>query len=369
MILYLINEGYDLKQATTFVGNHFLLSERQRLAVMRSLATNEQLHDRESKRILNNLTKKIQSRGHNVSMNIDREQLKGHFLALLCAIAWGTSFLVSKNLMEKLTPVQLMFLRFVIAWLSIWVIYPKWNFCWREEGRFVVLSLVGNTLYYLAENTALQLTLASNVSILVSAAPIVSVFLLRLFGNTENLSGRQTAGVGVAFLGVMLVVFNGVFVLELSPLGDLLAVVAAFLWALYGFLAKRIMDKYDTFLSTRKLMFYGMVTTAPLLLVDGKDLSGITAMQPGDICGLLYLGLICSAVCYLMWNAAISKIGAMHSNLYVYAVPVVTMLACAVFLKETVSMAGVIGVALVVGGMLLSSRNHPKTYPLSSRNQ
>ena len=50
-ISYLINEGYDLKQATTFVGNHFLLSERQRLAVMRSLASKEQLRDRESKRI------------------------------------------------------------------------------------------------------------------------------------------------------------------------------------------------------------------------------------------------------------------------------------------------------------------------------
>ena len=48
---YLINEGYDLRQATTFVGNHFLLSERQRLAVMRSLATSEQLADRERKRI------------------------------------------------------------------------------------------------------------------------------------------------------------------------------------------------------------------------------------------------------------------------------------------------------------------------------
>ena len=49
-IVFLINEGYDLKQATTFVGNHFLLSERQRLAVMRSLATNEQLKNRERKR-------------------------------------------------------------------------------------------------------------------------------------------------------------------------------------------------------------------------------------------------------------------------------------------------------------------------------
>ena len=110
------------------------------------------------------------------------KQFQGHFLALLCVIAWGTSFLVSKSLMAKLTPVQLMILRFLIAWLSIWVIYPKWQFDWHEEGRFIVLALAGNTLYYLAENTALKLTLASNVSILVSAAPIASAVMLRFFG-------------------------------------------------------------------------------------------------------------------------------------------------------------------------------------------
>ena len=49
--VYLINEGYDLKQASTFVGNHFLLSERQRLAIMRSLATNQQLRERHAKQV------------------------------------------------------------------------------------------------------------------------------------------------------------------------------------------------------------------------------------------------------------------------------------------------------------------------------
>ena len=48
-ILYLINEGYDIKQASTFVGNHFLLSERQRLAIVRSLATDTQLAERKGK--------------------------------------------------------------------------------------------------------------------------------------------------------------------------------------------------------------------------------------------------------------------------------------------------------------------------------
>lgn len=117
------------------------------------------------------------------------------------------------------------------------------------------------------------------------------------------------------------------------------------------------MDKYDTFLSTRKLMFYGMVTTAPLLLFEKGSMLKIGRLSLGDVCGLLYLGLICSAVCYLMWNAAIAEIGAMKTNLYVYAVPVVTMIASAAFLDETITWGGAVGIALVVGGMLLSSLN------------
>ena len=284
-----------------------------------------------------------------------KSQLKGHLLSIVCVIAWGTSFLVSKTLMEKITPVQLISLRFVIAWLAVWAIHPKWYFNWREEGRFVVLSLVGNTLYYLAENTALKLTLASNVSILVSAAPIASALMLRLFERDGRLSRCQIGGIGIAFLGVLLVVFNGVFVMKLNPIGDLLALGAAFCWALYGFLAKRIMDRHDTFLCTRKLMFYGFITTAPLLLFEHGDLTGIGLLNFPDICGTLYLGLICSALCYLMWNEAIAEIGAMKANLYVYAVPVVTMIASAVFLAEEITWGGAIGVVLVIGGMLLSS--------------
>ena len=287
----------------------------------------------------------------------DKRLLKGHLLSILCAIAWGTSFLVSKHLMEKLTPVQLMLLRFVIAWLAIWVIYPKWYFNWQEEVQFVFLSLVGNTLYYLAENSALRLTLASNVSILVSAAPIASALMLRLFEYDERLSQRQIAGIGIAFFGVLFVVFNGVFVLKLTPLGDLLALIAAFCWALYGFMAKRIVDKYDTFLSTRKLMFYGIITTVPFLFFEAGGFPVIRLLRFGDICGLLYLGLICSALCYLMWNEAIAEIGAMKVNLYVYAVPVVTMIASAIFLDEMITWGGATGVVLVVGGMLLSSLN------------
>ena len=238
-------------------------------------------------------------------------------------------------------------------------IYPKWHFNWKEEGQFIILSLVGNTFYYLAENTALRLTLASNVSILVSSAPILSILLLRFFRQHDRLSGRKLIGIFLAFLGVLLVVFNGVFVLKLNPIGDALALMAALFWALYGFLAKPILERYDSALVTRKLMFYGILTSAPLLLAEEKSFMVLRLLTLRDLFGLLYLGLICSALCYLLWNHALDRLGALTTNLYVYAVPLVTMLASALFLRETITGIGMLGIVLVVGGMMLSSLEKP----------
>ena len=277
----------------------------------------------------------------------------GHLFAIISVIAWGTSFLVSKSLMVKLTPVQLMWLRFVIAYPALWIICPKWRFDWKEELQFLLLSLVGNTLYFLAENTALQMTQATNVSILVSTAPILSALLLRFFGENEKLTHRKVFGFVIAFLGVMLVVFNGVFVLKLNPVGDVLALAAALLWAIYGFLARRMLEKLDSSLVTRKLMFYGFLSTTPLLLCEAREIPLQFTLAFGDVCSLLYLGLICSAVCYLLWNRAIYQIGALRTNLYVYFVPLITMLASAVFLKENITATGFIGIVLVIGGMVL----------------
>ena len=289
-------------------------------------------------------------------MNLTKNRpLTGHLFALFSVTAWGTSFLISKSLMTKVSPVQLMWMRFVIAWLAMWLICPKRRFRWREDGPILLLSLIGNTLYFLAENIALQLTQATNVSILVSSAPILSVLLMRLFRQSERLTGRKLVGIVLALLGVLLVVFNGVFVLRLNPAGDALALAAALCWAVYGFLAKRILESSDSALVTRKLMFYGILSTTPLLLAEKTPLAAMASLGPVDICGLLYLGLICSALCYLLWNRAIDILGALKTNLYVYAVPLVTMLAGALFLREAITATGLIGIVLVVGGMMLSS--------------
>ena len=97
------------------------------------------------------------------------KQISGHIMALTCVLVWGSTFVVSKSLMEFLQPVQLMLLRFTLAYLALWAIKPQWYFKWKEEWRFILMAIFANSLYCLAENTALTLTMYTNVSIIVSA--------------------------------------------------------------------------------------------------------------------------------------------------------------------------------------------------------
>lgn len=282
------------------------------------------------------------------------KSLLGHLFAVICVLVWGTTFIVSKSLMRSLTPVQLMWLRFVIAYLSLWALHPKRHLNLREEPAFLLLSLFGNTLYFLAENSALGLTQTSNVSILVATAPLITALMLR-FTHGEKLTRRQRLGFAVTFIGVVFVVLNGVFVLRLHPRGDLLALAAAGCWAVYTILIRRVTEKYNSFLITRKVMFYGIVTSTPLLIFTKSALPVKELLNIGSAAGLLYLGVIGSAICYVMWNTSISRLGALKASIYINAIPLVTLLFGAIFLNETVTAAGIFGMLLVIGGLLLSN--------------
>lgn len=282
-------------------------------------------------------------------------------MALICVSVWGSTVVVSKGLLLSLSPVQLMFLRFVFAYGAMWFICPKWFFRWREEWRFLVLALFSNTLYYLAENTALTLTQTTNVSILVSTAPIFTAVILACLHKEERLTRRQILGFGVAFSGVILVVFDGDGALKLNFLGDLLALGAAVSWAVYGIFLRRWSDQYDTALITRKLMFYGTLTTLPLVMAEVApvDLAAVFTLK--NVAKLLYLSLIGNAACYLLWGNAVKTIGVLSANLYIYMVPIVTLLVSAVALGESVSLSGLVGIALVILGMILGTLSEKDT--------
>lgn len=279
----------------------------------------------------------------------------GHLMAIVCVTIWGSSFVVSKGLMKFLNPVQLILLRFGLAYGLLWILYPKWYFRWKEEWRFLAMAIFANTLYYWAENTALTLTQTANVSILVSTSPIITALILAVFRKEERLTKKQTLGFAVAFGGVVLVVLNGAFMLQVNPAGDLLALVAAASWAVYGMLLRRWTDTYESLLLTRKLMFYGILTVLPLVLLDNQPIDMEKLLTISAMVKLSYLAFVCGAGCYLLWSGAVKRIGILQSNLYIYMVPLVTLIVSALVLSETVTPMGIAGILFVIIGMIFGT--------------
>ena len=154
--------------------------------------------------------------------------------------------------------------------------------------------------------------------------------LLAVIRKEEHLKRGQITGYAVAFVGVVLVVLNGMTALHLRPLGDLLALSAAASWSVYCLLLRRWSPLYDGLLITRKLMFYGILTVLPLVLLDGHPIPFESVFTWENGLKLMYLGFVGSALCYLFWNKATQKISVLKASLYIYMVPLVTLVVSAV---------------------------------------
>ena len=267
---------------------------------------------------------------------------------------WGSSFFVSKELLNNISAVKLMFVRFVIGYLALLAINHDLKLkSKRDEWYFFLIGLVGCSFYYLCENYALNFTYSSNVSIVVATSPLVTILLNSWFYR-EKLSPKALAGFVIAIVGVVFVVLNGAINLKLNPVGDLLAFGASVCWGFYSILLKKVMGRYEDSYIARKIIFYGMLTGIPILLLDRGKTNIEAVLSLGFILPLLYLGIISTAVAFIWWDKANNKLGIVEAGGYVYFAPVVTLICGVSFLKEKVTVLSVIGILLILSELKIS---------------
>ncbi len=288
---------------------------------------------------------------------MENKKTFGHIAALLTIIIWGTTFISTKILLVSFKPIEILFFRFVMGFVVLLVISPKRlkTSGLKEELTFVTAGLCGICLYYLLENIALTYTLASNVGVIISVAPFFTAILAHLFMKSEEkLRIQFFAGFVVAMIGIVLISFNGQN-LELNPIGDLLAIAAALVWAVYSILTKKISSfGYPVILSTRRTFFYGILFMIPTLffLDFHPELSRFTNMT--YLFNILYLGLGASALCFVTWNFAVKELGAVKTSVYIYMVPVITVITSVLILQEKLTLLAIIGTILTLTGLFLS---------------
>lgn len=281
---------------------------------------------------------------------------KGHLLAFVTIVIWGTTFVSTKILLAQFTPVEILFLRFFVAFFALLAICPRRmkGTTLQMEITFAAAGLCGICLYYLLENIALTYTLASNVGVLVSTAPFFTAILSRIFFKEEKLRANFFAGFAVSMVGIFLVNFNGAK-LELNPTGDLLALLASFVWACYSLLVKKIGGyEGNAILATRRIFFYGILFMIPALFFFDFRLDFEPLKNPLFLSNILYLALGASAICFVTWNMAVKILGAVKTSVYIYIVPVVTIGTSAVVLRERPTVCLVVGTLFVTAGLFLS---------------
>lgn len=279
----------------------------------------------------------------------------GHIAAALAITMWGYSFVSSKVLLNNgLGPVMIYVLRFILAYIVVVFISHKKLFAqtWRDELYLALCGLTSGSLYFIAENTALQYTLPTNVSLLTSMSPLLTAFLLAIVYKHEKLGMGTWIGSGLAIIGVCCVVFNSSTNFEVRPLGDMLSLAAAFSWAIYSLLLRKVSAGYDVWFITRKTFIYGLLTSLPFLAFEQlpSDLGNI--LIRADVIGnLLFLGLGASTFAYLMWALSVRKIGALSANNYMYFQSIVTLIVSFFVLGEKITIIGTIGIILIIGGL------------------
>lgn len=281
--------------------------------------------------------------------------LLGHIAAIVTVAMWGYSFVSSKVLLDNgLGPVHIYFYRFVLAYLMVLFISHKrlWASNWRDEGLFVVCALTSGSLYFIAENTALQYTLTTNVSLLTSLSPLITTMLVGLVYKTEKFGFGTWLGSAIAVAGVACVVFNSSTSLEVRPLGDFLALAAAFSWAFYSLILRRLNAHYDVWFITRKTFFYGILTSIPFLIFEPESQSVATIIsRPEVYANLLFLGLGASTIAYVLWAYTVKTVGAVKANNYMYLQSIVTLIVSAIVLGEHVNFIGYLGIFLILAGL------------------
>ncbi|WP_154649578.1 DMT family transporter [Prevotella veroralis] len=287
------------------------------------------------------------------------QKLLWHLIAVGAVAVWGTTFVNTKVLYNSgLTPSEIFFLRFLIAYVAIWFISPRKLFAdsWRDEGLMLLLGITGGSLFFVAENSAVGLTYVNNVSFITSTSPLITVILGIVFVKSIKATWTLITGSLIALLGVGIVIFNGSFILHLNPWGDLLALLTAVCWAVYSILMKAVSSKYSAVFITRKIFFYGLVTVLPMFLIDPWTATFSMLMTPKVVLNLLFLGLIASFLCFALWTVVIARLGVMTASNYQYLNPITTVVASAIFLSEPMTAIAYMGSALILIGVAVSNK-------------
>ena len=297
----------------------------------------------------------------------------GVLAATFAAAIWGGMYVVSKQVLDVIPPMTFVVIRFCVALPVLLIWYRLSGGQWlkrRQAAALALTSLVGFCLSLGAQFGGTRLGLASNAALITSTTPAFIVpfayLLLR-----ERPTRWKLIGLALATIGVIVVV-NPASVPDASGssplLGNLLLVIAALTWALYSVMVKRSTNGGVSALAvTLYVTAWGICWNLPLAALELRGMS-IGTITLAVIAGVLYVGIVSTAIAFYLWNKGFELLDANTAALCFFAQPVVGALLGALLLHESLNLGFFIGGALILAGALVSQINRAASDYNSTHN-
>ncbi|MEQ6916235.1 DMT family transporter [Halomonas aquatica] len=280
-----------------------------------------------------------------------------HFLPPLGAVLiWSGNMTINQLTVGSIAPSSIAFLRWVLALavLTPFVLPAAWRHreaIRRQWPKLAVLGLLGMAMWQGLAYVAAETTSATNMGILAAMVPLLTVLLSALILREAPSLGGTLGGL-VALVGVSLLLGHGnpLSLLELEvAIGDLLMVVAATCYALYGVMLKRWPLDMPPW-----VVLYLQAAFATLFLLPGYLLGPMTPVDDQNVWLILYAGIPASIITTFLWMRAIRQIGASQASIFINLMPVFSALIAMALLGERVAAYHLAGGALVLAGVIMA---------------
>ncbi|MCQ6280474.1 DMT family transporter [Bacillus sp. EB600] len=275
------------------------------------------------------------------------------YLALAASI-WGGMYVVVKIVVAVIPPLELVWMRYLVAIVALLVIglitRQKWRIHKCDFLLIIAIGIIGNTISIVTQETGTMLSSAQMGAIITSSTPVFMVIFARLLLK-ERLTVKKGLSVFLATIGVFFIV--GVDHVNLSSkLGGISLLVAALTWALMSVLVKRVPSDYSQIVVTTYSILVALIVLTPIVL--GR-LHAITISQlthPSIWGGVLYLGVVSTAGGFLLWNRGLQMLNASSGGLLFFFQPVVGTILGWLMLGENIGITFWIGSILILSGVL-----------------
>ena len=284
--------------------------------------------------------------------------LVGILCGLGAAAIWGGMYVVSKVVLDIIPPFSLVTLRLILGALTLVIIlllrgFPKISS--KQIWQVISVGFVGYGVSLSLQFLGTKLSTAANGSLVTSATPaFVLIFAWLLLG--ERITPLRWVALILATLGVVAVIDPRSA--QLNPnlfLGNLALIGAAVTWALYSVLVRKVTQNLDVLPFSLIAFIGGLPVTVPASVWELKTI-GVGQISLGVVGGVLFLGIISTALAMVLWNSAFAFVDASLAALTFFAQPVVGTALGWLFLGEKITPLFLLGGFLIGLGLLISSR-------------